>query len=520
MSRRRLERLQTVGALAWMGRALSVGGLLCPSAAVWSAEQAGTQRFLAIEPSVSITQTFSDNPELRALDIQGDSITRLTLGLGLRLNQGQVRGLLNYGLSALIQARGSSGNSLQNQLNAAVAADWLDKRAHVDASATIVRSAISAFGAQPDGSANIGRNSTEQRNLRVAPSLQGPVGAGLRYTASLAIQATDVKDNAVGDSTSANLSLHLEPARSTRLAWAADYSHTTNDFKTGRTTEDDRANLSLSLNWDEFDLRLNANAGAEITNLASADRRRYSSWGVGAEWKPSQRTRVVVDYGERFFGKNYAVSAEHRTPLTIWRFTDSRSLSLGNGGGAGSGVRSTAYDLFFAQFASAEPDPTKRADLVSAFLKLNGIDPQSSLNLDFLRSTATVQDRQDLSVAWRNARSSATLMFTRSSTRRLNDGSIVLGDLADTDTVNLRGVSVSVSHRLTPQSALDLTMSQQQGGGQLASQASWQRQYILQYMLSPTAKSNLIVGARHGQYERPAISYAENAVYATYGIRF
>ncbi|OYU41557.1 MAG: hypothetical protein CFE44_29100, partial [Burkholderiales bacterium PBB4] len=163
---------------------------------------------------------------------------------------------------------------------------------------------------------------------------------------------------------------------------------------------------------------------------------------------------------------------------------------------------------------------TKRADLVNGFLKLNGIDPQTSLNLDFLRSAPTIQDRQDLSVAWRGVRDTVMVMFTRMGTHRIDDGNAIFGDLALSNDIDQRGVSVDWSHRLTPQSSLSLLVSQQQGQGKQANQDSWQRQYLLQYMLSPTSKSNVVVGLRHGQYERPGLSYAENAVYATYGIRF
>jgi uncharacterized protein (PEP-CTERM system associated) len=519
MPRRHPERRLRVATRrsAWIGGAAAVASLAWPVQAAWAADGAATQRQWAIEPSVSVTQTFSDNPDLRAVGQQADSVTRLTLGLGLRANTGQMRGMLDYSLSSLLHARGSERNALQNQLNAQLLADALDKRLHLEASASIARSAISAFSAQPDGSANIGSNTTEQRSLRLAPSWQGPLGRDLRYVASLAVQASDVKDSAVGDNTSATAALHLEPVRVGRLSWTADISHVTSHYKAGRTTDDDRVYATMVARVDELDLRLNANAGIESTNLTSADRQQFDTWGVGAEWLPSARTRVAVDYGQRFFGKSYGITLEHRTPLTVWRFTDSRSLSLGSGG---STFRGTAYDLFYAQFASTEPDPTKRADLVNGFLKLNGIDPQTSLNLDFLRSGATVQDRQDLSVAWRGVRDTVMLMFTRSGTRRIDDGNVVFGDLAQSNNIDQRGLSIDWSHRLTPQSNLSLLVSQVQGRGQLASQESWQRQYLVQYMLSPSAKSSLIAGLRVGQYERPGLSYGERAVFLTYGLRF
>ena len=519
MPRRRPEsgvRL-VAGPGAWMGGAAAALSLAWPVVAAGATDAVPAQRQIAFEPTASITQTFSDNPHLRAVGPLADSITRLTLGLALRANTGQTRGFLDYSLSSLVYARGSGRNTVQNQLNALLAADWLDKRAHLDASGTIGRSAISAFSVQPDGSANVGNNTTEQRSVRLAPSWTGPLGGDLRFTTGLVLQANDVKDSAVGDYTSASAAVHLEPIRAGRLSWFADLSHVTSHYKAGRTTDDDRLYAGLLARVDELDLRLNANLGVESTNLASVSRQQSDTWSLGAEWVPSPRTRVVIDYGQRFFGKSYGVTLEHRTPLTVWRFTDSRSLSLGNGG---STLRGTAYDLFFAQFASTEPDPAKRADLVNGFLKLNGIDPQTSLNMDFLRSAGTVQDRQDLSVAWRGVRDTVMVMFTRLGTHRIDDGNPIFGDLALSNDIDQRGMSIDWSHRLAPQSSVSLVVSQQQGQGKQANQASWQRQYLMQYLLSPTPKSNLVVGLRHGQYERPGLSYAENAVYATYGMRF
>ncbi len=500
-----------------MGGATAVVAAAWPMLASGATDAVPAPRQVSFEPTVSVTQTFSDNPDLRAVGPLADSITRLTLGLSLRANTGQTRGFLDYSLSGLVYARGSGRNALQNQLNALLSADWLDKRAHLDASGVIGRSAISAFSAQPDGSANVGSNTTEQRSVRLAPSWKGPLGNDLRFTTGLVLQANDVKDSAVGDYTSASASVHLEPARVGRLSWSADMSHVTSHYKAGRTTDNDRIYASLLARLDELDLRLNANVGIESTNLTSASRQRFDTWGLGAEWVPSPRTRVVLDYGQRFFGKSYGLTLEHRTPLTVWRFTDSRSLSLGNGGAT---LRGTAYDLFFAQFASTEPDPVKRADLVNGFLRSNGIDPQTSLNLDFLRSATTVQDRQDLSVAWRGVRDTLMLMFTRTGTRRIDDGNVVFGDLALSNDIQQQGISIDWSHRLTPQSSVNLLVSQQRGQGQQANQDSWQRQYLMQYLLTPTAKSNLVVGLRHGQYRRVGLSYAENAVYATYGLRF
>jgi uncharacterized protein (PEP-CTERM system associated) len=497
-------------AALWLG-ALAPGALL-------AAESYG-QRALVIQPNASVTQTFTDNYLLSGAAKSSDSISRLAVGVNLTGQTGLMQGHLEYTLSGSIYARHHDRNTTENALNASLSAELIENRAKVDASATMGRSAISAFGVQPSSGGLRNSNVTELRTVQVKPSFHGPLGAGLVYTAVLGLTATDAADTQIGDTVSSMASLHLGPASPGLITWSLDASHTKSDFKVGRLTEDNRVFGSLSSRLDALDLEVHANAGGEQTNMSSLRRETYRNWGGGMVWAPSPRTRVAADVDERFYGKSHSVSAEYRTPLTVWQWRDSRSLSTGTG--QSSGGQSTAFDLFFAQFASVEPDPVKRAELARAFLQSRGIDPGTTISTGSLNSAVTVQDQQSFSLAVQGVRDVLTVSATRGKTRRLDPIVGTPGDLANTDSITVRGLSLDLAHRLTTDASISLNLNSQQGHGELATQSNRQRQLGLNFTMRLTAQSSMALGWRRALYENAStVPFDETAFFATFGLRF
>ena len=490
--------------------------VLLPVAAACA--QSDTQaRTVAVQPLASIAQTFSDNVHLAPTGGQAGSITQVSAGVGLRARSGLVHGFLDYSLSQFLYSVGGQ-NTLQNALNANLDTDLVAGRAKLGMTASIAQSAVSAFAAQPGLGGGSQSNSTEVRNLRISPSFRGPIGTGLQYSSDWSYTVSDARNTSVGDGSTASAALRIEPATSARLGWGVDLSHVRSAFKLGRTTTDDRLFGGASWRVDDLDLQTQASVGIEATDITSVRRETFRTWGVGAVWAPSPRTKLAAQYDHRFFGPSHSLTFEHRTALTTWRLTDSRSVSTA-GNQAGLGGQGTAYDLFYSQFASAVPDPDMRKAFVIDFLNRLGIaDPNQPVG--FLRSSATLQNAQEASVAWRDVRSAAVLSYTRTTTQRLDTVAGLVGDLANSSSVRLRGLSLNLTHRLTPMSSVNLLLSEQHGQGALAVQSSQQRLVSAQYTVRPTQWSSLSAGLRRAHYATSLLSYGESAIFATYGIRF
>ena len=99
---------------------------------------------------------------------------------------------------------------------------------------------------------------------------------------------------------------------------------------------------------------------------------RGSIYGLGIQWRPTERTNVVANWEHRFFGASYLFTFDHRTPLSVWSINASRnitsypqqlaSLPAGN-------VQGILNQLFTSRI----PDPTQRQDAIDALIQNQGL---------------------------------------------------------------------------------------------------------------------------------------------------
>lgn len=490
-----------------------LGGLLAAQSTL-AQDGSAAARHVSIEPSVSLTETFTNNFDLRARDPRSDAITRLTAGLSFLGTSGPVRGALTYTLSGLVYARHQSFNTVQNQLNARLNTSLIEDRLQLLAVADVSRSALSAFGVQPGGGAEVNGNGTELRRFQLSPTLRGALGGALRYTATLSHTITDAADTSAGDSTASSLLVSLAPASSGRLGWSMDAEHQTSDYKVGRATSGDRLSATGRLTLDDLDLQLQVKGGVERNDISSLSSESYSNWGLGVTWAPSPTTKVTAETEDRFFGRSHALSIDYRTPRTQWRFSQTRALSS-----ASAGSRSTLFDLFFARLASDQPDPILRAALVNAVLSAQGLNPKTLSSGSLLSSGATVQDQQTLSMAWTGPRDVVSLTLSSGKTRSI-DAAVTAVDVSGAAVVRQRTATFDVSHRLAPESSLSLVASAQHNSGDNAAQRLRQRRAEAQYTQQLTSRSSVILALRRVMYESGNDNFGETAVIATYGLRF
>lgn len=519
------QRMSLAGEHALVAKVASRAGcaLLATFSALVQAQTAGArpaggQREFIVQPRASIAQTFTDNVDRSAAPVS-DSITQLTAGLSFESNSARLRGYLDYGLSGLLYAQHGEKDTYQNALRAALGVDLIDNRARLDATASISQTALSAFGVQPNGSGLPGNNTTELRTLAVTPSFRGPLGPIVKYTALFGYTVSNAGNTVRGDSRAYNASVRFEPVSAGPLGWSIEASQMRSDFQAGRATESDRLIGTVKRKIHDLDLELSANGGIEMTDLASQQRQRYKNWGVGATWVPSERTRLAAQLDHRFFGRAHSLSLDYRTALTSWSISDSRNVSTSSNGSNGAG-RGTVFDLYFAQFASIEPDPVKRTALVNSFLSSNGINPTTGVDTGFLRSGATVVRGQNAAVAYRSMRSAAVLVFTRSETERVAIAALSSDDLRDAAKIQMQSVTLNLSHRLTPTSSVNLGLSDQKTRGELTRQSTGQRQANLQYTTRLTSDGDLSVMARRTLYSKDLVHFDENTLVATYSHRF
>lgn len=491
------------------GSALNAGG---PSWAATSDETASTGASgPRLTPIAALTQTFTSHLQAGGVTGGADSVTDAMVGVIWRSGAGLVTGEVDYRLSALSYARAESKNTLRQNLRAHGDGQWPDQRVSVSAEASISQQAISAFAFQPvGGPALASDNTTDTVSVRLAPRWWGLLPGGLRLDVSGELGATEVSSTDVGDNWRASGGLHVAPQSQTRLGWSADLQTQRLDYRGGRGTDTTTAFCTLTLRLDEIDGLTSLSAGRQRSNLMTAADEDYGYWNVSTIWRPSPRTNVRADIGRQAIGRTHALTLEHRTALTSWAVSQKRSLSSSTQ--SGTTLLGTAFDLFYAMFASREPDPVKRADLVNSVLRDRGISSDAPVAGGYLASSATVVESGSFSAAWQWQRSSAMLVLMRGSSRRAGQMLTAVDDLSTTNEIRNRGAVLTLTHAVSPVSSVNLTLNTQASRGDAETQRHDQQSANLVFASRVSPRVGWSLGVRRSLFTNGGSSYDENAL--------
>ena len=497
---------------------LGLAVLCCPAVMA----QDGAARILLIEPSISVLQTFTNNVDLVATGEKSESITQISPGIRLTSQSGRVRGSLNYSLSALVHASDSSRNTWQNALNANLNAELVEQIAFIDARANISQQTISAFGTQAGGTGLRNDNVTEVASFSVTPSLRSSLGGYADLRASATWTTTNAVSTDLGDGTTISGAVGLSGGRG-RFGWGLDLGIQNSDYNLGDSSTRDQAFGTLRF-APYPELQLSLRGGIEGEDIRSGSRTTTDFWGYGITWQPGERTSAALQSDQRFFGRSHSLSFQHRMAQSVWSYSDSRSLNDPGGSGdplnASQSRAVTNFDLFFAQFASLEPDPVKRAQLVRGFLQANGIDPNGTIGGGFLGSGQTVERRQNLSVGLIGVRTTVTLSGFRGNTEPVEAANVATGDLTKVGRVRQSGYSVGVSHRLTPISSVAVSGSQLRTLNEPSQPGTEQRLFNLIWSGELGRRTSGSVGLRYTQFESQTGPYDESAIFGSISFRF
>lgn len=504
-------------------RVASCASLALAVSAAW-----GQGRGLTLTPGFSATQVFTDNRDASLTEPRSEAITVLSPSLRLAARGARSQASLDYALNGLIYARERDANEVQNALRASLSAELWPEHLFFQAQAGIGQQTISALGGFSEprlgtgvGAGNVGgispgvdRNRTEVRTLSLSPSLRGRPFGQANFNLGLSASWTDSAGDGRGDASSQAINASLADG-SGPLGWAVFGTRSVSDFRQGRKTTSDSAGLRLNYNpWPE--LSLFVTGGVQRNDVRTVDPLRYDTWGAGLNWRPGPRTQVGVQTSREFFGDAWSLNVSHRLRRAVFSYGDTRNVTGSTAGQLGS---ASTYDLFFQQFASLEPDPDLRDILVRNFLQASGLDPDQRINTGFLIQALSVQRARNLALSMSGRRTNVVLSVFASATRRLDRISTGVDDLSSVDLLRQYGASASVSHRLSPSSALVLSGGAQRTRTGDAATGSGIKFASLTWTGNLGPRTGASLSARHATASgvRP---YDVNSLYATLNYRF
>lgn len=438
---------------------------------VMDEEGGGTQTQAAptpriwVVPRVSISQRFSNNGLLITQNGEGEQTTEISPGIGVMVNTNRLRGFLDYSLRGVYDAQNSVRDNLQQSLNANGTFEAWDNRAFVDFSGVIGQQAISAFDS-PAVDALGNANLSETSSFRVSPYLRGSLPGSVDYELRYSLQTTKTETTSRSDLSTEEILVRLgrQPSGQS-FGWTVEAISSELDYSFGATTRSDVLNGRLSYALFPT-LTLSVLGGVESNNLLTPDMKSYRSRGVGMEWRPSERTRVLIERSNRYFGKGHNVEVEYRNRRSVWRYADTRDV-VNAPRDATSASLGSLYGLIGSRIDLENPgvDPVRRAQLVEAELQRLGLPANFEVFPGYLTSSASVLRTQELSLGLFGQRDAVIFAVARGQGRQLNPLVNVGDDFGLTPDILQRSWTVSYTHRVTPLTSANLVFTRQNNEG-------------------------------------------------------
>ncbi|MDQ5926429.1 MAG: hypothetical protein QG554_1371 [Pseudomonadota bacterium] len=445
---------------------------------IWAQSADALQPSVWVEPRLGVGGTLTDNARLQASAARRELTIEIKPGVRAVVNQARVKGFFDYNLSGLYRANDTGGDDIQHRLNTSAQINAIDNWAFVDVSGTVSQQLVSAFGPVA-GSPGTNANQSQTATYRVSPYVRGQFPYDVNYEARYNLQGTQSKTLSRSDSATQGWSGRLSRQVGS-AGWSLQADHQKVDYDRGRDTESSNLSGRFSYAWSPQWIT-GLTFGRESNDLLSLDTRSYSNHGVDVTWRPSDRTTLSAGVNDRYFGTGHNLSFEHRAARTVVRLSDVRNVSTSPNANVNASL-GTLYDLLDALFATLEPDPVKRAQLVQAELQSRGLPGELMVSQSFLVSQATLQRQQQLSVLMTARRGTFTVTYARGHSRSLLNN-LTLGDDFDaTSQVHNETLSFLYAHRLTPVTSANASYSLQRSRGDLGSQRN--SQYTLSMGIS------------------------------------
>lgn len=493
----------------------------------------GDGRAFIITPRITLSETWSDNVSLNAGSTRSKEsgfITELAPGVRIDARTARLKAYFDYSLRGQFYSTPSGYSRTQNQLNTFGTLEAVSNWLYVDFSGIIAQQAISAFGSQSPGSANINNNTTETSTYRLSPYIRGQVAGVAEYLLRYNYSTTHANASIASD---VDLSEWVGQLRGSTpfqsLRWALDASQQTAEYSYGRKTDSDRFTASATyIVVPQF--RVTFSGGQEANNYASVDKESHTTHGYGFDWNPTERSQISAFRDKRFFGNGHRYTVNHRFPLSSISYSDTKDVSILPNQFTSVGM-GTVFDLFKQicrqQLASQFPDPIQldiaANNCASGLSAASGVSASTPVTSSFLSSRATIQRRQELALAIQGVRNTLTIMFNRNE----NDSILASDSIQDdfyrnsVNSIKQRGVSISLAHQLSGLTTANLTASRQEstGTGTTALKATTTLyQGGISTKLGPKTTGSLNV--RHSKFDSSTNPYTENAVIGMLSVLF
>lgn len=414
-----------------------------------------------LTPYIASTLTLTDNV---ALAPSGEEEADLVLGVtpGLRIRGRTARTRIEGFAQAetLFYANtGGENNTIYPQVSVFGNVEAIEKFFYIDGAIEVAQEFLSPFGSRPADNVNVSANRATSASYQISPYVQGLAFGDTTYY---------VRDENVWTNLS-NSPIELENAYYNNLVaqlfnpadpggWTLDYNRSYTKFK-------DQQPLIAQLARFRPIYRLTSQL--EISGSGGYETRDYpltedanTIYGVGARWRPTERTNVVGAWEHRYFGSSYLFTFDHRMPSTALSVQASRNVTTYARRALTLGAGGNVTALLNAALTTRIPDPAQRQQAVETFIQQAGLPSALASPVSFYSQQVLLEEIESATFALLGIRNVVAFsVYHRKSEEVFGAQAVTIPGLELPGNFTERGSSVTWSNRLTGLTALNAIAS-------------------------------------------------------------
>jgi uncharacterized protein (PEP-CTERM system associated) len=347
-----------------------------------AAGPAKAQRW-SVEPAISSQLSWTSNSSLGAANAKDDTVLSIRPRMAIRREGARLLVTGDVALSGVAYFNRTQSSTVLPEVDLGSRWEAIDNWLFLEAGVRTVQASNDPFAARTETGSTF--NTLTATQTRLSPSIETSLDSRMRYrlrSDNTWTRTASADDNAVVSSDAAGyFGLHQafiehDPQP---LGWRleAQRADTRYDAPGSPQLISDLARAVVNVALTE-DLSAGLRAGRERNNFSITADGGRNFYGAQAQWQPTQRTLLLADGENRFFGKGWRLGFDHRTPqfaftVSLLRDVQSAPQSLLDLPATGN-VRALLNAMFTTRF----PDAAERARVVRQFMADQGL-PSSTL---------------------------------------------------------------------------------------------------------------------------------------------
>jgi uncharacterized protein (PEP-CTERM system associated) len=464
-------------------------------------------------------------------DQPGDGfVTSLTAALNIHGDGARFKLNGTVGATELLYTGQGQSNSFAPDVNLLAHLEAIEKFFYVDATANVTESFVSPFGAQPANLTTPTNNRYISETYSVSPYIKGVFAPNITY--SLRDDNLWTPSTTYGNSSAKVPATYLNnlngDVNSPPKPWGWTLQYSGQDYDNGILSDKYITQVARAIVSYQFDpqFTLSGRGGYQNDRFALSPTIEGAIYGVGMNWRPTDRTLVNGYWEHQFFGSAYNWQLSHRLPNIALSANFSSGLNSFPQSALLIPAGVNVAQFLDAAFTTRIPDPAERAAAVAQFLADTGLPPTLVSPLNFYASTVTLQESASFTAVWVGIRNSLAFTVFRLETKQITGQGTALPPALQFGVNNTQsGGEVSYTHRLTTitsliATAIDSTTTPIDNATALGNVRTKNINGLVAVSTQFTPKTNGSVGVTYFRFETPGSSIGSQSTLGVYASIF